>query len=268
MNEAELLFTQVLSCERQDLYLNKGLSLTKDAFLQVSSALKRRVFGEPIQYILGETEFMGLRLKLTPDVFIPRPETEILVEAALKILGRSADRPVSGFKILDLGTGSGCIAISLAKFLPQAQVCATDISKAAIEVAKANALLNNVKINFLESDLFSIYNLQPTTYDLIVSNPPYIPSGEIGDLARELQYEPRIALDGGENGLGFYYRIIPEAADYLKAGGFLAMEIGLNQKGKIENIIQNTAKFEIIGIIKDYNNIDRVIIARKLFCHG
>ncbi len=260
MNESELLFTELLDCDRLSLYFNRNVKLNKDKASVISSTLKRRLSGEPIQYILGKTEFMGLEFKLTPDVFIPRPETEILVEKTMNIVH---SKEFIVHSILDIGTGSGCIAISLAKFLPNTKITAIDISENAINIAKQNALLNNVKINFLASNLFSNYELRTTNYELIISNPPYIPSDEINNLQPEVKYEPRIALDGGKDGLDFYRKIIAGAKDYLTEGGFLITEMGFNQKEKIENIFQKAKIFQIIEIIKDYNNIDRVMVVRK-----
>ena len=174
-------------------------------------------------------------------------------------LSRSVSNPL---RILDIGTGSGCIAISLAKFIKNVKVYATDISEKALQIAKQNALLNNVKVDFLQSNLFQNYRLSAIGYGLIVSNPPYVPACEINTLQPEVRCEPRLALDGGVTGLKFYSRIIPQAGHYLKAGGFLIMEIGFGQKEKIENIFQKYKNFEIIEIVKDYNRIDRVIAAK------
>jgi len=261
MNEAELLFTEILNCDRSSLYLNKDMFLGRNKSSLVSGILKKRMQGEPIQYILGRTEFMGLEFKVTPDVLIPRPETEILIEKAIEIV-HSPQCP-SVHSILDIGTGSGCIAVSLAKFLPGVKIIATDISENAIKIARQNALLNNVKVDFLESDLFANPELRAMSYDLIVSNPPYIRGAEIETLQPEIQYEPRIALDGGADGLGFYRRLVNDSPHYLKKSGFLIMEMGFNQKESIKNILLNCQDFEIIELIKDYNNIDRVIIVRK-----
>lgn len=264
MNEAELLFTDILNCDRQSLYLNRDLRLGEDKFCFVSSVLKRRLKGEPIQYILGKTEFMGLEFMVTPEVFIPRPETEILVETAIEI-GRRFQAIGHRLNILDIGTGSGNVAISLAKFLPQAKVYATDISDKALRVAKINARFHNLenRIKFIQSDLFTTYYLLPTTCYLIVCNPPYIPTLDIERLQPEISYEPTIALDGGKDGLEFYRKIINDAPHYLKDGGFLILEMGFGQKDAIKNIFQKTQDFEIINEVKDYSNIDRVIIAQK-----
>ncbi len=262
MNETELLFTDILNCNRLSLYLNKDIFLDRAKSFLVSGVLKRRIRGEPLQYILGKTEFMGLEFKVTPHVFIPRPETEILVETAIKIGYRLW---VIGhrLKILDIGTGCGNIAISMARNLLYCEMDAIDISDNALKVALSNVKLNNAKVNFIQSDLFNTYNLQPNTYDLIVSNPPYISTAEIEALQPEVKYEPHMALDGGKDGLDFYRRIINKAPRYLRKDGFLIMEMGFNQKDAIKNIFQKTGYFEIIELIKDYNNIDRIIIAKK-----
>ncbi len=261
MNETELLFSSVLNCNRMSLYLDRQRFLTGDESKAIAAALKRRVAGEPLAYILGSTEFMGLEFKITPDVLVPRPETELLVETAIR-QARTSDNAICK-RILDLGTGSGCIAVSLAKFLPNAEVSAVDISEEALKVAAENAEAHNVKINFIRSDLFSAPALVSSKYGVIVSNPPYIVSEEIGKLQPELSYEPRIALDAGHDGLEFYRRIIDKAPDHLENGGLLVMEMGFGQRKKIENIFKKSKIFETIGIVKDYNDIDRVIVARR-----
>jgi len=259
MNEVELLFTEALHSDRMSLYLDRSIILGKDKSGFIAQALKRRINHEPIQYILGKTEFMGLEFKVNPDVFIPRPETEILVETLINIVHSSK---LEVHSLLDIGTGSGCIAISLAKFLKDVKITATDIANEALEVAKQNALLNKVEINFLQSNLFSNYGLRTMNYELIVSNPPYVSTLELNELQPEIQYEPRIALDGGADGLDFYRRLITESPRYLKRSGFLIMEMGYNQENAIKKIFQNSEVFKIIEVIKDYNNIDRVIVAQ------
>jgi release factor glutamine methyltransferase len=261
MNETELLFTHILNCNRLSLYLDQEVHLSQDKATFISSVLKRRISGEPLQYILGETEFFGLEFKVNPDVFIPRPETEILVETVIDIVKVSKCQSV---KVLDLGTGSGCIAVSLARFLPNIRITATDISDKAIKLAKSNARLNNVadKITFIHSDLFSDLGFRISDFDVIVSNPPYIPTAEIVHLQSEIRHEPIIALDGGSDGLDFYRRIISNSPYYLKEEGFLIMEMGFNQAEDIKNIFKDLGNFEIIEMVKDYNNIDRVIVAK------
>jgi release factor glutamine methyltransferase len=260
MNEAEWLFTEVLSCDRIHLRKNKSLLLGKDKASMIASVLKRRIRGEPLQYILGETEFMGLEFRVASHVLIPRPETEILVETALRIVHSSKFRVQS---ILDLGTGSGCIAISLAKYLPDTNITATDISESAIEIAKQNAIKNNVKINFLHSDLFNNDELRTADYELIVSNPPYVPTDELAGLQPEINYEPKIALDGGRDGMDFYRQIITRAPGCLKKEGFLILEIGYNQYEPVRGLFKKSGSLEITEVVKDYSGIDRVIVTKK-----
>ena len=288
MTESEMIFTQVLGCDRVSLYLEKDKKLTPNQAMLVSSSLERRAKGEPLQYILGKTEFMGLEFKVDKNVLIPRPETEILVETALLYLGtpltsklrvspnkgllKTGDTLPIGSKgvprldsrvsprVLDLCTGSGCIAISIAKKFPGVDILAVDISEAALRIAQENAELNNVKVKFIRAQLFKGLS---ETYDLIVCNPPYVPRGQINSLQPELKYEPIIALDGGSDGLEFYREIIKEAPGYLKDDGILIMEMGFGQRESIENILNQSNSFSLIEIIKDYNNIERVIVVKK-----
>lgn len=237
----------------------------KKESLFISAALERRMRGEPIQYILGKTEFMGFRFNLREGVFIPRPETEILVEAALNAAEVLSGRLKRSLEILDIGTGCGCIAVSLAKLLGQAEITAVDISPQAIETARENAVLSNVsgKVRFIQGDLFTGCKLQATGYDIIVSNPPYVPTSQIKKLTPEVRYEPQAALDGGRRGLEFYRRIIAGAGAYLSGSGFLILEIGFKQANAVKNIFQKSGEFEIIKAVRDYRGIERVIVAQK-----
>jgi release factor glutamine methyltransferase len=274
--EGEWLLSSILGCNRIDLYIgNKNVS--KEEIGRFNQMFEDILNGRPIQYILGKTEFMGLEFIVNPDVFIPRPETEILVEKVIEIVQSLKFKVRS---ILDIGTGSGCIAISLAKFLKNVEVTATDISNKALEIAKQNALLNNVEINFLQSNLFTNYKLRTTNYELIVSNPPYIPTGELKDLPKEVKFEPTVALDGGRDGLDFYRYIINEARYYLKYKGYLIMEVEQGQVPEIQKIFKNSnpvrnTKFnkrnkisnranqsKLLEAIKDYRGIERVIVAQ------
>lgn len=258
MTEKEILLISILDCPRSSLY-NGILSLNDKQLKELRCALSLRARGFPLQYILCETEFFGLTFKVDEKVFIPRPETEILVEKIIEIVKNHYSLR-GKIKILDIGTGSGCIAISLAKSLLIAKITAVDISIGALEVAKYNSKLNNVgeEIEFIESDLFG--DLKSDTYDLIVSNPPYIPSADIENLQREIKYEPRIALDGGRDGFDFYRRIIKDAPKFLKKGGFLFMEIGFGQRNDISEIASQEGKLEILEIVKDYSNIERILV--------
>jgi len=260
MKEAELVLTHFLNCDRSRLYLNQSLCLDKASGLAVSQVLKRRILREPVQYILGQTEFMGFSFKVNPGVLIPRPETEILVEAVIQYAGALKSGPR---RILDLGTGSGCIAVSLAKLIKNAKVTACDISSAALEVAKINARLNGVKIDFLQGDLFGALKNKNEKFDIIVSNPPYVACADLPKLARELSYEPRIAFEAGIDGLGLYRKIIPRAPGWLKTGGLLILELGFGQLNNLKGFLNKADRYEIAGSIKDYNNIERVLVARK-----
>ncbi len=258
MNEAELVFSHILNCNRLSLYLNKDISLDQEKSKIASDILLLRSKGEPLQYILGATEFMGLKFITDQRALIPRPETEILVEFAAEELKAAG---IVCPKILDLGTGCGCIAISLAKIFVLSEIWATDISEQALQLAKENAYSNNVKINFLQSDIFS--RLINKKFDLIISNPPYVSISEFDNLAKEIFFEPKLALKAGIDGLDFYRRIISRAGNYLNESGLLAFEMGINQADLIKEMLKKE-KFSDIKIIKDYNDIERVIIARRL----
>ncbi|MFA5096321.1 MAG: peptide chain release factor N(5)-glutamine methyltransferase [Candidatus Omnitrophota bacterium] len=262
MNETELLFSTVLGCDRASLYLNRDRYLDRRELDFIASALKRRIRREPIQYILGKTEFMGLEFEVNQDVLIPRPETEILVETAIKYV---QGRRVQGKRILDLGTGSGCIAISLAKYLSGIKIDASDISDRALATARRNAKLHGVSINFRQSDLFTPGSGR---YDLIVSNPPYIAQGRLTGLQAELRFEPEAALNAGPDGLDFYRRIVSGSPSRLKENGLLIMEIGFGQAGAVGKIFSRSGKFRVTEIIKDYNQIERVIVAGKAEANG
>jgi len=260
MNEAELLFSQVLGLSRPDLYLQRGAVLEKNKSLEVAAVLKRRIAGEPLAYILGKIEFMGLDFKVTPGVLIPRQETEILVEEALRI-ARGFENGI--LKILDIGTGSGCIAIALAKNLARARIDAIDISGPALEVAKCNAREHGVAVNFIESDLFENNALRAASYDLILANPPYVVSAEIDQLAIEVRQEPRLALDGGSDGLDFYRRLARKVALYLKEKGYLILEMGLGQSKAVSKIFEESGDLRVIKVNVDYQGIKRVIITQR-----
>ncbi|MEW6170216.1 MAG: peptide chain release factor N(5)-glutamine methyltransferase [Candidatus Omnitrophota bacterium] len=260
MDEKEFILTSLLNCNRSDLY-TKDIILNNNLKCRLDKILQARRDGEPLQYILGKTEFMSLDFKLTKDTFIPRPETELLVEKSIEII-KSELCQKKKIQILDLCSGSGCIAVSLAKYLPDARLVASDISKATLKIAKLNARLNNVdkKIKFKQSDLFK--NLTGR-FNFIITNPPYISTLDIKNLQPELSYEPYIALDGGKDGLDFYRKIIKESPKFLKENGILIMEMGFSQHENIKNILKKEAKFEILDIIKDYQGIERIIITKK-----
>jgi release factor glutamine methyltransferase len=248
--DAELLLAHVLKCKRVDLYTGFEKTVSDRHLAEFKALIERRDKREPLQYIIGETEFWGLKIKVTPDVLIPRPETELLVEEALKQSGAN--------DILEIGTGSGCIAIALAKHLPEARVTATDISKEALSVAKENAETHGVadRIEFVASDIapWLFFETQERKFDLIVTNPPYLDPLELDLLQTEVsRFEPRTSLDGGKAGLEVIGKILEEAPDFLNGGGRLLIEVG---EGKEERI-RSEAPCEIR---KDYNGINRFII--------
>lgn len=264
MNENELILCDLLNCNRPDLYLNNlgPADLSPEKKRIFLSIKEKRMQGEPLQYILGKCEFFGLEFKARPGVLIPRPETEILVEEVIKLV--SPQSTVHSPRILDIGTGSGNIAISLAKNIPNARITAIDISQDASDLAKENAALNGVRnmIEFKNEDV-SMY-LQRLTrdrdYDFIVSNPPYIKSADIENLQIEVRKEPRSALDGGADGLDFYRNLIRLSASFLKPKGILLFEIGFDQAQEISKIVKAFGHFETVEIIKDYNQIERIMV--------
>ena len=219
--------------------------------------VKRLILGEPLQYITGRQEFMKLNFLVTKDVLIPRSDTEILVEKVIKI-AENISNPV----ILDLCTGSGAIAVSLAKYIKNVHIYAVDISSKAIQIAKKNAELNGVKnnIDFIESNLFD--KLKDKKFDIIVSNPPYIETDTIKTLSKEVQKEPKLALDGGKDGLDFYRKISENGYKFLNRQGYLCLEIGYNQKISVKQILEKKKRYVNIKCIKDLCENDRVIIAQ------
>jgi len=233
--------------------------------MDFEQSVNRLIQGEPLQHITGVQEFMKLKFVVNKDVLIPRSDTEILAEEVIKILQKNvgvaqwATRPAKPAQILDLCTGSGAIAISIAKYVENATVLGTDISQNALNIAEQNAINNNVKIQFFQSDLF--VNVKGK-FDLIVSNPPYIEREKIKKLDMEVQNEPRAALDGGEDGLDFYRKTIAEAYKYLKPEGYLCLEIGYNQKESVIQLIEESNHYRNIYSKKDLANNDRVVICR------
>jgi len=249
-NLARMLLAFVLKKEKIYLVINQEEEVAKDKEEEFKKGIKRLLEGEPIQYIIGKQEFMGIDFVVDKRVLIPQPDTEILVEKVIEICEK-----LKGPNILDLCTGSGAIAISLNKFLKEAEITASDISKDALEVAKTND--RQGKIHFIESNLFE--NIEEK-FNVIVSNPPYIKTEEIKILSKEVQNEPHLALDGGQDGLKFYRKIIKEAHKYLKPNGYLCLEIGEDQKEEVIELIKEAKKYTDIQIYKDLGGNDRVII--------
>ncbi|MCD4796360.1 MAG: peptide chain release factor N(5)-glutamine methyltransferase [Candidatus Cloacimonetes bacterium] len=247
--DSEYIISHVLGMSRLELNLHQEDNVTENNFALIQSMVSRRGKHEPLQYILSETEFYGCKIKVTENVLIPRPETELLVE---KII---IENPCVK-TILEIGTGSGAIAIALAKGLKSPEITATDISEDAIKVAEINALENNADIIFIVSDIFE--NVKGK-FDLIVSNPPYISDDEYKKLAREIrEFEPRDALLAKDNGLYFYKKILEKAKEYLTDKGKIYFEISYNLAGKIKKFANDNG-YKKIEVFKDLNGFDRMM---------
>lgn len=258
--DAELLLAHALDCRRLDLYLNPDKPVTEAERTRFKSLIRRRAAREPVAYIISEKEFYGRIFHVDRRVLIPRPETEALIETALKY---ASDRSVP--HIVDLGTGSGCIAVTLALEIPDTHLLAVDQSRDAIAVAIENSTRHDVadRILFREGNWFEPLTdlAAPKTIDLVVSNPPYIRHDELQKLQPEItRYEPRLALDGGSDGLQPYLQIASGAKYWLKSGGCLILEIGHDQGDAVRQILANT-EFGTISIFKDLAGLDRVIWA-------
>jgi release factor glutamine methyltransferase len=261
--DAEVLLAWVLSARREELVLAAN-SLLDDATVHAyEGALARRLRREPVAYITGKREFWSMDFKVTTDVLIPRPETELLVEIALAMArGFSRARPL---RILDLGTGSGAVAVALASELPDAEIVATDLSAEALRVAAANAAENGMvaRIRFARGDLFEALEAAEP-FDLIVSNPPYVRSSEIDALEAEVSgWEPRLALDGGPDGLDYYRRIADGAFSHLAPNGSMAVEVGHGMGNDVAAQFKNASAFSQTEIHYDYAGKERVVAARK-----
>jgi release factor glutamine methyltransferase len=290
---AELLLLYVLGRDRSWLYAHPEESVSDTDAERLAAVLARRAAGEPTQYIIGKQEFWGLEFEVTPEVLIPRPETEHVVEVALDRLalreiraGRKQTLTGEGLRIIDVGTGSGCLAIALAKELPQARLVATDISSAALAVAQRNGRNHGVaeRVCFAESNLFDflfapppmdaagegtraspspVTDHQSPLFDLVVSNPPYIGRREKGSLMREVRdHEPEIALYGGEEGHEFYVPLIAQAARILKPGGLLALELGHNTLAAVQRLL-DAPHWTSVGVTNDLAGMVRVIAAER-----
>ena len=254
LSEAEQIMEEVLKCSRSDLYLSFNALLFKNQQKEIEAIVERRKRHEPLPYIFNRAYFHSRSFYVDKSVLIPRPETEVLVETILA----SEKKPYCLF--LDLGIGSGAISSILAMEKPLWHGIGSDVSTAALRIAKRNCGGN---VWMLNADGFSAFKLV-SRFDFIVSNPPYISAVEMAGLDPSVKdFEPRIALFGGEDGLDFYRKIISNAHLYLESGGYLILEMGFGQHVKVRKILQNSLNFEIIEVVKDYNNIDRVIVARN-----
>lgn len=253
--KAKLLICKEINKPKEYLIIHDKEELDNEKILNIKNNVNKIIEGYPIQYITEKQEFMGLDFLVNENVLIPQPDTEILVEEVLNI-AKTIEKPA----ILDLCTGSGAIAVALKKYINKAKIVASDISQKALEVAKINAKNNNIEIEFIESDLFN--NIEKK-FNIIASNPPYIKTDVINNLSLEVQNEPHIALDGGQDGLKFYKDIINNAYKYLENDGYLALEIGYDQKRDVIKLIENSQKYKEIYSKKDLSGNDRIIVCKR-----
>jgi len=254
--DAELLLMHTLRKSRAWLITHGDKLLSEELCASYTKLMERRRHGEPIQYITGVTEFYGLPFRVTSDVLIPRPETEHLVEKVLSLADRF-EQP----RIVDVGAGSGAIAVALAHKLPQASITAIDLSQSALAIARENAKRNGVDLRFLEGDLLA--PVVADKFEFVVCNPPYVPETDRATLSVEVRdYEPALALFAGEDGLEVYRRLIPAAFEALVPGGYLVLEIGYGQSTAITELLAR-AGFEQIEFVPDLQGIPRVACARR-----
>ncbi len=285
----KILIEYVFKISKEKLILKYKDEINNKKVEEFRKLLKKLENGIPIQYIINNQEFMGLNFYVDEDVLIPQPDTEVLVEEVIKYCNElrnnepedketnkdykeniekepiinKEDKNINKktIKILDLCTGSGIIGISIYKYLENVEIYASDISQKALNIAEKNTNLNNAKINFINSDMFK--NIHIKDFDIIVSNPPYIESKVIESLSKEVQNEPKLALDGGEDGLKFYRFILENAKNYLSKNGAIFLEIGYDQKEKIEEILKSYKIYKETKCIKDFGGNNRVIIIKK-----
>lgn len=262
--DAEVLLAEILGVERVDLYIHFDQPLQQGELARFKKLIQRRLKREPVAYIIGKREFWSLPFKVTPDVLIPRPETEILVGEALNILSPQG-KTGGQVRILEIGTGSGAISVALAKEVPGASLIATDLSRKTLAVAADNARQHGVtgQIRFLPGDLFEAVEKEET-FDLILTNPPYIPADQWPSLMPDVRdFEPRVALDGGADGLSFFRRALPKVAGFLNTGGWFLAEIGAGQEQKVRQIAEKNPELDSFAFAKDLAGIKRVFKARK-----
>lgn len=252
--KAKILLEHILKVEREYIITHYEDIVSETQITLYQSKLEELKKGKPIQYITNHQEFMKLDFYVDENVLIPQPDTEILVEKVIEILKDKGNT----CSVLDMCTGSGAIGISIAKYIPKADVYVSDISRPALKIAQKNALKNEVEnIHFVSSDGFK--NINKKDFDIIVSNPPYIETDIINDLPEEVKHEPHLALDGGKDGLDFYRIFSVQSPLFLKPSGYLCLEIGYQQKGEVCKLLKNN--FKNIKIFQDYGGRDRVVIS-------
>lgn len=263
---AEILLAHQLGMRRVDLYLNFDRPLNHDEVSEYRTLVKRRLKREPIQYITGRQEFWSLEFKVSPDVLIPRAESELLIETALSLWSDQGIARAHPPRILDLGTGSGVLAISLSREMKDAILIGSDISIKALRMARVNSEGHSVtnRVAFVLGSLFQPFKSGGHTFDMILSNPPYIPRETFSALSPEVRdYEPRIALDGGVEGMAYVKRIIGEAPDYLSPGGWLLLEMDSDQTQKALDLIKKEPRYDPGIRLKDYSRRYRLVLVRR-----
>ena len=257
--EALWMLSATSSIERSEIFLKRGILLSRTKAIKYKERIRQRLNGFPLPYILGSQEFMGLSFQVNENTLIPRQETELIVEESVRRLQK-----ISNPRIVEIGSGTGNISVSIAKNIPSVKIVSIELSRSALKVAKRNAEMNGVEeaITFLEGDLFSPLLSDSgisCSFDLVVSNPPYIRSRVLDRLQKEIQFEPRVALDGGANGLKVIQPLIERARKYLKKNGALLIEIGFDQS-KIAGELMKSFGYQNIKKIQDYSGIDRVVV--------
>jgi len=267
--EAEILFARIMQIDRLNLFLKQACEVPSDKLETFWQLIERRAKGEPVAYLIQEKYFYGFRFTVNRKVMIPRPETELLVDRAVMWADRLKDLRGKRIKAVDLGTGSGALAVTLALLCPRAEVWAVDSSPAALEVARENASLHNVaqRIRFYQGNYFHALKLLPEKpkFNLIVSNPPYVSEPEINNLSREVKdYEPRGALYGGKDGLDHYRQIFEQLPDYTAEKFLLLMEIGAGQKEKVEALLKETGVIDSFAWFDDLSGWPRVLEAAAI----
>lgn len=258
--KAKILLSEVLGKGKEYLLIHDTDELSSEIVDVYNKMIERVKNGEPIQYILNKQEFMGLDFYVDKNVLIPQPDTENLVEEVIAI-SEDIKKTKNEIRILDMCTGSGAIAVSLAKYVEKTLIYASDISENALKIAEENAIRNSVNVVFLKSDVFKNILLD-FKFDIIVSNPPYIETKVIPELSKEVRLEPELALDGGEDGLKFYREIIKNAKDYLTEDGYLAFEIGYDQRESVMTLLRENG-YKNVYFKKDLSGNDRVVVGQK-----
>lgn len=266
--DAEALLTFAIGCDRATLFARWREKLEASQWALYRQLIERRARREPVAYIVGSKEFMSLEFEVTPDVLIPRPETELLAEFAIRFLNENTQAdPTATPIVIDIGTGSGCLAVTIAKTVPQAVVYTSDVSETALTVAERNATRHGggERVRFRCGDLFEAFandDLHGKVH-LIVSNPPYVSRSELAELQPEIiKFEPEIAYLGGDDGLSFHRKLVNGAAPFLAGSGVLAFEIGFGQAEEVWKMVASDGRYDLVDTLIDYAQIERVIVAR------